>query len=429
MRAAGAKREILMLLLRSILLLVTLLAAQPAVANWFESGFVNIVANLSPAEAEDIDPGDVIDSVVIGSEAESGELTVVSEGDVTTRQSLGQWTVRNGQGNIQSTFGTGGPLTVATGNYLNPTSPELEVLNSDIVGNCGVGREGTLRLIASVIDDLQVGEAGSAYLSMGSRAEIVSSESGTGTGKYLQLDASSIVGRALQYCRLFDVTLLARDSLFACAYVDLSNGTDAQFRPEQTPYSEIRIQQALRITASDIDVQGGIASTGRLELTGSLLEPTSLAIAATRWVNEGDLTVGRSDLGPAELVLSGGTRFLQRGTATIATAGSDGLAVSGAGTELEIEEDLIVGPFSLPGTLTVGSGAEVIVHGTFTLGPQAVLNLNAGGTIYAAAAEIEGTVNENGGTLVVPEPGAAASGMVVLVVLAWRSRTVRTCRD
>lgn len=416
-----------------LLAIAVLLAASPAGASWFESGFVDIVANLSPAEAEDIDPGDVIDSVRVGSELESGEVTVVGEGDVTTRQSLGQWTVRNGQGNIQSTFGVGGPLSVATGNFLTLTSPELEVLNSDIAGNCSAGRQGTLRLIASVIDDLQIGDGGSAYLSMGSRAEIVTSQSGS--GKYLQLDESQIVGRALQYCRLFDLTILARDSLFACANVDLSNGTEAQFRPEQTPYSEIRIEQELRITGSDIDVQGGIASTGGIELTGSTLGPTSLAITATSWVNAGDLTMLRHDLGPAELILNGGTRFLQAGTATLVNVGGDGLVMSGDGTELEVEEDLIVGQVptlggtaDLPATMTVGGGAEVIVHGTFVLGSQAVLDLNEGGTIYAAAAEILGTVNENGGALIVPEAEsalAAASAAASLAAIARRRRSGR----
>jgi hypothetical protein len=69
------------------------------------------------------------------------------------------------------------------------------------------------------------------------------------------------------------------------------------------------------------------------------------------------------------------------------------------------------------------------VHGTLVIGPLAVLNLDAGGTVYAGATEIHGTVNENGGTLVVPEPGATLGGVAALVVLAWRSRTVHTCRD
>lgn len=416
-----------MLLRIGALVIVAILAAPPARGDWFESGLVDIVANLSPVEAGDIDPGDVVNSVTVGSEFESGVLTVVAEGDVTTRQSLGQWTVQDGQGNIQSTYGTGGPLSVATGNFTTLTSPELEVLNSDIVGNCAAGRRGTLRLIASVIDDLQVGDQGSAYLSMGSRVDLVRSESGT--GKYLQLDESAIVGRSLQFCRLFDVTLLARDSLFACANVDLSNGTEAVFRPEQTTYSEIRVEQALRITASDVEVQGGIASTGRLEVTGLGFGPTSLRIAATSWVNDGPLDVNRSDLGPAELVLSGGTRFLQKGIARIDSIGSDGLVVTGAGTELDVEQDLLMGqletlgdPLNVPATITVADGADVIVRGTFVLGSEAVLNLDAGGTLYAEATEILGTVNENGGTLVLPELGTTFGGVAALVALALRAR-------
>jgi hypothetical protein len=411
------------------LVLALLLASSPASANWFESGFVNIVANLSPAEAEDIDPGDVVDSVDVGSEAQSGEVTVVAEGDVTTRQVLGQWTVRNGTGNIQSTFGTGGPFIAATGNYVDPTEGVIEALNSDIVGNFSAGEGGTLRIIASVIDDVQLsGEGGSAYLSMGSRAEILTSE--FGTGKYLQLDESSIVGRSLQYCRLFDTTVLARDSLFACANVDLSNGTDMDVFPASTPFSELRVEQALRMDGATLDVGGGTAETGRIELSPTTTQLTALRVAATYWVNDGTFEFTRFADGPAELLIGGGTRFLQKGAMKVRSqAGANGLAVTGAGTELEVEADLLVGQSvvgvqtpTVPGTLTVGSGADVIVHGTLVIGPMAVLNLNAGGTVYAGATEIHGTVNENGGALVVPEPGATFTGVIVMAVLAWRSR-------
>ncbi len=57
-----------------------------------------------------------------------------------------------------------------------------------------------------------------------------------------------------------------------------------------------------------------------------------------------------------------------------------------------------------------------------------ILNLEAGGTIYADATEINGTINENGGTLVVPERASAFAALgacAALVVLARRSRARR----
>lgn len=419
-----------MLPLRLLLLVIaSLLASSPARASWLESGFVDIVSNLSPAEAEDIQPGDVIDSVQVGSDLESGEVTVVSEGDVTTRQSLGLWRVENGQGNIQSTFGTGGPFIAATGNFPVLRDGVIDVLNSDVVGNFTAGERGTVRLTAALIDDLTVAEGGSAYLAMGSRAEILT----TRTGAYVQIDESSIVGRFSQFCRLMETTILVRDSLFACANVDLSRATDMDVYPSLSPFSELRVEQALRMDGATLDVDTGIASTGKIELSPTTTQPTALRVAGTSWVNTGTVEFTRFADGPAEWVISGGSRFLSQGTVKVRSqAGASGLVVSGAGTELEVESDLLVGQTVLgvpqptvPGTMTVGDGADVIVRGTLVIGPLAVLNLNAGGTIYAGATEIHGTVNENGGTLVLPEPGAALGAVAATSVLAWRSRRAR----
>jgi hypothetical protein len=110
------------------------------------------------------------------------------------------------------------------------------------------------------------------------------------------------------------------------------------------------------------------------------------------------------------------------------------LVVTGDGTLLELDQDLHLGeyfflgnPTSYPGTLTVGDGATIIVHGTFQIGAEAVVNLEAGGTIYAAALDDQGgTINQNGGTLVVPEPDANALALVAAgIVAARRSRQRR----
>jgi len=161
-RVARSAPEVLMQLRLAVLPLASILAAPPAGADWFESGFVNIIANLSFVEAEDIDPGDVVETVQVGSPTESGELTVVGEGDVDTRQSLGQWTVRNGQGNIQSTFGSGGSFRAEGGDVPEPEDGVIDVLNSDVEGNFIAGERGTVRVTGSSIDYLTVADGGSA---------------------------------------------------------------------------------------------------------------------------------------------------------------------------------------------------------------------------------------------------------------------------
>jgi hypothetical protein len=424
-----------MLPLRSCLLAIALvLAASQAGASWFETGFVEIVANLAAAEAEDIEPGDVIDSVQIGSATESGELTVVSEGDVNTRQSLGFWQVFNGQGNIQSTFGSGGAFRAETGNFPTPTDAEIDVLNSDIAGNFLAGERGTVRLTASAIEYLTVADGGGAYLSMGARAGILT----TRTGAYVQIDESSIVGFLLQSCRLMETTIVVRDSLFSCANVDLSRATDMDVFPNLTPFSEFRVEEALRMDGATLDVSGGVAFTGgKIELSPTTTQPTALRVAGTEWVNEGTFEFTRFGDGPAELLIGGGSQFLQKGTMKVRSqAGANGLVVTGAGTELDAESDLLVGQTvvgvqtpTVPGTLTVGSGGVVIVRGTLVIGPMAVLNLDEGGTIYASATEIHGTVNENGGVLIVPEAEGALAGLSAAVAVALLRLTPRSRRS
>jgi hypothetical protein len=110
-------------------------------------------------------------------------------------------------------------------------------------------------------------------------------------------------------------------------------------------------------------------------------------------------------------------------------AGANGLVVTGAGTELDAESDLLVGQTvvgvqtpTVPGTLRVGSGGVVIVRGTLVIGASAVLDLDPGGTVYAAATEIHGTVNENGGALIVPEAEGALGAVSAGIVLALLRR-------
>jgi hypothetical protein len=205
--------------------------------------------------------------------------------------------------------------------------------------------------------------------------------------------------------------------------------------PTLGPYSEFRVAQALRIDGATLDVGGGAAETGRIELSPTTTQLTGLRVAATSWVNEGTFQFTRFADGPAELLIGGGSRFLQKDTMTVRSqAAANGLVVTDAGTELEVEADLLVGQTvvgvqtpTVPGTMTVGSGAVVIVHGTLVIGPLAELNLEAGGTVYASATEIHGTVNENGGELIVPEPASALMGASAAVVLAFLRR--RRARD
>jgi ribosomal protein S11 len=70
----------------------------------------------------------------------------------------------------------------------------------------------------------------------------------------------------------------------------------------------------------------------------------------------------------------------------------------------------------------------VVVDGALAIASEAVLELGPGSTVYVGSLDNNVTINENGGTLVVPEPAstpAAAATCAVLAALARRSRTRR----
>jgi len=75
------------------------------------------------------------------------------------------------------------------------------------------------------------------------------------------------------------------------------------------------------------------------------------------------------------------------------------------------------------GTLTIEDGGYVDVDGTFTIRPLATLNLN-GGTLRVGNLDNSqgGVLNENGGTLIVPEVAGVASPLTAALALALLRR-------
>ncbi len=70
-------------------------------------------------------------------------------------------------------------------------------------------------------------------------------------------------------------------------------------------------------------------------------------------------------------------------------------------------------------------GGVVDVDGTLTIGPLATLNLN-GGTLRVGNLDNQGMLNENGGTLIVPEPAMPAfAALLALALVARRNKGIR----
>lgn len=420
--------------------LVLVAVAEQARATWIESGDVDIAISTPGTvlvEAEDVEPGDVMAYVRVGGPSTTGEVTVVGEGDVTTPKQLGDWDIRQGTGNIQSVIGTlSTRATIGSSAASTATAGALTVLSSNLGDDSSFAvYQGTLNVVASRIGPVEVYEEGALYASLSSRLGTLT----TRADSYTSI-VESIVS-STQRCSLRS-TVIIEDSVFRCRYIEIATSgefeADVDVRAVGAPSVTLEATDLLEVQSGEVAIASAFVTTG--ELTVGSFE-TYLGIAASLWTNAGGTTVmPGGSASPVRLVIGAGSRFHELESVRVAGHPNfQHLTVNGAGTELEVEGDLRIGqtedhlgqPMDFTGNMTVSNGAEVIVHGTLVVRPQGVLTIESGATVYAADVEGAGTITENGGMLVVPEPEAALGGVAVFVVLALQSRRAgraRRCR-
>jgi hypothetical protein len=412
--------------------LALLVVAPQAHATWTESGDVDIAivnpgGGIEYVEAHEVEEQDDMALVSVGS-GFPGEFTVVGEGSITDPKVLGDIYVYEGTGDIQTVIGTVGVLRVGDRAGAG-TVGVLTVLNSSLEeGNLRVFN-GTANLIASVIDSgADVLSGSSLYLSLGSRIGGLSTSADTYT---------SIVGSAVASsfpCQLYS-TVLFEDSLLRCREVRIDNpGTDTtnvDIRAVGVPFVTVEVAEEFEVNGGMLDVENAIVTTGSLRVA---TDDAYVGIAASHWTNAGNTVVAPGT--DNRLAIGAGSRFHELGFMRVAGVSSDfeNLTVNGAGTELEIEGDLRIGetltlqgnPVDILGNVTVSNGAEVIVHGELLVRSQGVLTIESGATVYAASVAGTGTITENGGVLVVPEPGATLGCVAALTACALRARSGRS---
>lgn len=417
--------------LRPLLVCASILVASAAHAAWTESGDVEIAISTPGTElveAEDVEPGDVMAYVEIGGPSTTGEVTVVGEGDITTPKQLGNWRIEQGTGNIQTVIGVvNGGATIGSSGAPTATAGVLNILNSDL-GDLSSFKvyQGTMNLTASRVGFVEVFEEGTLYAQLGSRLASLS----TREDSFTSITESILVSNGT--CQLWS-TVIFEDSIVRCRRINIDNpgedSSDVDFRALAGPFFELETTEEFEINGGTVDVENAVAETGEL-LVGS--EDSYLGIAASTWTNAGGTQIeAGGTVGPVRVAIGAGTQFHE--LADLRVIGHPGwqhLTVNGGGTELEVDGDLFVGqyldfrdrPQDFTGNMTVSNGAVVIVDGTLVVRPQGVLTIESGATVYAASVDDQGTITENGGTLVVPEPGETLGGVVSFVALAWRSR-------
>ncbi len=419
--------------LRSLLVCALLLFARTATAAWSESGNVQIIivgsGGNEAVEAADIEVQDEIVQVSVDG---GGEFTVGAEGNGNDRKVLGNIYIYHGTGNINSVIGTIG-ADVAIGFSAAPTSTagRLNIFNSDLEDSSAFAvYQGTLSVIASSIGLVEVFEDADLYTSLGSRLAGLR----TKADSYTSLEESRLLSN--YECQLWG-TVFIKDSVVRCRKISVANpgGSPSNVDLQASLGSAFPLETTaeFEVSGGTVDIDRAVATTGKL-----IVGPYNayVGIAASQWTNAGGTTVQRGgDLDRGQLVIGAGTDFHELADVRVAGAPAwQHLTVYGAGSELEIDGDLRIGevkltigdPLDSSGNVTVSNGATVIVHGELLVRSQGVLTIESGATVYAASVAGAGTITENGGTLVVPEPTATLGGVAALAACMWRARGRRS---
>jgi hypothetical protein len=398
-------------------------AAQPG-ASWTESGDVSIqMIGPGPTfygrDAEDVLESDVVHEITVGDsglieDQQSGTLRIEGVGDQVTPRHLGDVFVLVGTLELSDVFVDADFMRIGVSvesQFTDLSEGTLSVLLSELSNEVTI-RNGFFGCQASRIGGVTVLALGRAQIS-GCVIEAISiSNPGT-----VSIDASTV------------------------------DASSPSFRGNTV------------VTNSTILGNTGGALDGVIEI-GQPGEPVSWDAAGTITVGANavatDLTVTDSTLDSNEAYVRGGglTDFEMRGAALWRTAGlfrfsspsvtadinsasrievgtnlwlvgAQVTVRSGVGVDSRIE---VAGDFGLgnvdedtfgTGTLTIEDGGYVGVDGTFTIRPLATLNLN-GGTLRVTAFDNQGTFNENGGTLIVPEPATPAVAAWLALALVAR---------
>lgn len=407
--------------------------ASQARATWIESGDVDLVivgggGGNEGVEAADVEAQDDMVLVSVGA-TDPGEITVVGEGSITDPKVLGNFYVYEfGTANIQTVFGTTNLIEVRG---------VLNVLNSQLEPDWIHVFDGTVNLTASVVPGISLNAGSSLHAQLGSRLGGLQTQEDTNT-----MIEGSIVSSPLE-CRLFGSTFVFEDSILHCKNITVTNVAteiaSVDVYRVLSPFVTVETDEELAVWSGTLDIEYAVVTTGSLEIGAG--GEAQVGASASLWTNAGGTALQPGGtVAPIQLAIGGGTDFHELADVRVAGhPGTQHLVVGGAGTELEIDGDLHIGeienhlgnPADFTGNVTVSNGAEVIVHGELLVRPQGVLTIESGATVYAATVTENGAINENGGTLVLPEAASMLGALAALAALAGsaRRRRVRSRRS
>lgn len=407
---------------------VACLLAAPSHATWTESGNVTIRifdGGLEFVEADQIGLGADVYDVFVGTISESGTLSVSNQGGAP-RTDLGRWTITNGQGNVGAVFGEADFFRVGSGTDADDSPGVLEFVGSDILGDVQV-RNGSCNVRpGSSIENVEVFPFGALTVE-GSSVDRLTTREGSQT--ILNGGASAVSTGTSNWWGVMHID----ESFVSVGALSVANGGDVEIGFTSLGGSELTVSGNLEVSGADLGTFLTTVSTGSIDMRGI---DSSLDVSGGTWTNAGYVDFHPSStVGPVTIDVHGGAIFHAGDLRVSGHAAYQHLQVRGAGTELDAE-DLVIGqyqgtggPTSFTGNVTVSDGATVVVRGALVLDSQAVLNIESGATVYAAEVLDGGTINENSGQLVVPEPEAGEGAMAALAGVAAIARRGRARRS
>lgn len=374
--------------------------------------------------AAEVQPGDVMNQIFVGNGPTAGEVTVSSEGTGGIPKVLGLWSINNGIANVEGVVGTGARFRVGSSGSASATPGVLHLKSSDVEGSASV-YEGTMTLEASKLGGVEVFDDASLFLALSSQIGNLT----TKQGAYASIQES--IASSDLHCDQVG-TVFVQDGTLRCGRATVENGGAVEIE-SLLGLSVLDVADALTLRDGSLDVSGTDATTGSIVMAGA---NTELDIASSDWTNQDGLAFQPSAVvGPVEMRVGGGAHYHDGESVLVAGHPAyQHLTVTGMGTEFEVDGDLRIGeyvnfqgePSSFSGNVTVADGATVIVHGQLALQSSAVLNIESGATVYAADVDDDGTINENGGTLVVPEAEGDASILAAITAIAAAAQSARS---
>lgn len=408
-----------LLMLRGIGFAVLALAASPAWAqleSWGASGDVLLwyrtevgaprLARTAATVPQTVE-SDVIDELEIGgtssiADDDPGTMSLSSVGDSEAPRAIGDFDVKVGTLSLNDSFvyaqagGSVGPLGALTMLLSEYTGPGISVngsLTAQVSTLAANVRTGGVARISGI--------AGSISSEKGSDVEIDASTLGSARFKgALVLTNSTLTGAVGAFWEGFhQVESVSIDVLNGFG---IGNNSTSTLTTADTDV--IWTNTAVESNFASIGANG--AYTTDFEMRSASLWRSFGTFAIGNPLTQVDVNSGSRIDAQADFGIGGGTLLVRSNVPSASRIDVAGFFDLGS---------------TVASTLTIEDGGYVDVDGTLTIGPLSTLNLN-GGTLRVGALDQQGVLNENGGTLIVPEVAGVAAPLTASLALALLRR-------